>query len=165
MFSFQLQHGVSALLCVNRITRQITTNFHWKSQMFNFLSEPILYIYIYNHNNRWGSMFLDIQNKEKVCVRPTVIQVPGNRMPEDIKWTFHCFSNDLNKKIIIWTIHLTIKHWIRRYTRHLRKTILRISQVSVPTPFSSFRDVGLGHPPPPTPLFKAMLRVCNSHSR
>lgn len=24
-------------------------------------------------------MFLDIQNKEKVCVRPTVIQVPGNR--------------------------------------------------------------------------------------
>lgn len=40
------------------------------------------------------------------------------------------FERFEQKKIIIWTIHLTIKH-----------------------------------PPPPTPLFKAMFRVCNSHSR
>lgn len=72
--------------------------------MFNFLSEPIffLYIIIIILTSRWGSTFLDIQNKEKACVRPTVIQVPGNREPEDIKWTFHCFSNDLNKKKIIF---------------------------------------------------------------
>lgn len=43
-------------------------------------------------------MFLDIQNKEKVCVRPTVIQVPGNRMPEDIKWTFHVFFERFEQK-------------------------------------------------------------------